>query len=226
MGDGSQLETDDLAGAVRDNARRITAYEFDGDVPLAAGSVFGAAAFLLSYLVAYATTASATTARGAVPIDAPGTWKIAAWSHLTNLGVSLEAGGERTTTAEVAALVETQLEGGMAVVEPNAVTYLLPLVVLAAAGYGVATYCDAKGLEAAAASGVAIVPAVLVCSVTFAVLSTHSFDAGGDVTTIRLLTGDAILSAGIVYPATFGICGALLAVWPAPVDRVLELFET
>lgn len=226
MADGRQYEYDGAAGdRDAEESQRAEVSDLDVDLPFAEGAVFGAGAFLVNYLVAYATTASAMAAKGAAPIDAPGTWKVAAWSLLSTLGVGLERAGERTTPAEVAVLVETRLEGGMAVVEPSAVAYLLPLVVLGAAGYGIATYCGADDVEEAVTAAVAIVPAVLACSVTFAVLSAHSFDVAGDVTTARLITGEAILYAGILYPATFGILGGRLAVWSAPVDLVLELYE-
>lgn len=206
-------------------------------LPIRGGLILGFGAFLTSYVLTYAVTASmyATYGLGARELvvrrsplgiegDPPGTATTAAWSLLTNFGVGLERateGGE----SEVVGLVEVLDYFGRVYVTTSVIV-LVTLGILVGAGYLIANYADADADEplTAAASSLLLVPAYLVCSGLVSVLAVWNPE-GAEAVVVSPITSDALLYPGLLYPAFFGLLGGVLAVWPEAVDRIGDVIE-
>lgn len=214
MAEDSQLEYEEEQTDGQVPERPADTADGESDLPLKEGAVFGAAAFLLSYAVTWAMTVT-TFAANAVDTsgDVPGTLTVAGWSLLANLGSSIEMDGEAVSIGR---------ELGAANPAGYSTMIVLTFLVIVAAGFALARYDGADDLESAAKSAVLIVPGYLVLALLFAVATSWESDANIE---FAVATGDAVLYSGILFPALFGLIGGLLAVWPAPVDRVMAQID-
>lgn len=184
----------------------------DDDLPLYEGAIFGAGAFVVGYLTMLMLVLSRLSATGTeLESQDPGSWKVAIWMFLGHQGVGLEADGEVVPIAEVGQL------------GANSILYFVPLVALVAAGYGIVKYVDGDSLEDNLKAAALIAPGYLVLSLVFALLAGHEY-TDAEIS-VSLVTADAILYAGVLYPVVFGMIGALLASWPRPVDRILDAVQ-
>lgn len=179
-----------------------------------------------------------------VVTDLVSSWVAAGWSYLAAFGVGFEASGEVATLSDapnnVAALSNTPFA--------LATTVLFTVTVgsLMVAGYGVARYTDADSPVDAVKAGLTIVPPYLVFAAIAAFLMTHSYgdevlvgqliDSVGTLESGQFLndegdvisnvdfgasTTDAILFAGIIFPAAFAIVGSLITQGEAVIDTAI-----
>ncbi|MFC4540674.1 hypothetical protein ACFO5R_01880 [Halosolutus amylolyticus] len=214
MAEDSQLEYEEEQTDGQSAERPAATAESGTDLPLKEGAVFGAAAFLLSYAVTWAMTVT-TFAASAVDTsgDVPGTFTVAGWSLLANLGSAVEMEGEPISIGS---------ELGAASPAGYSTMIVLTFLIIVAAGFALARYEGAEDLESAAKSAVLVVPGYLVLALLVAVATSWESNANIE---FAVATGDAVLYSGILFPALFGLIGGLLAVWPAPVDRVMAQID-
>jgi len=166
------------------------------------GAVAGAAAYALGYLVAYVSESGSieeqlgvfnavTELLGGDPIPA---WQAVGWlfynAHLVETSIPAFAG---TRTINLLA-------------EGSAAFYLLPPLVLVAAGFAVATLADAEEPGTGGAAGALVTLGYLpLAAVGIAVFS---YAVGDGAIAPDAVT--AIGVAGVVYPAVFGAVGGAI----------------
>lgn len=205
---------DDLSIEVPDRAAaaeyRESAERRIDDMPIKEGFVFGVGAFLFSYVLTLVATASVHA--GLETGEAPGVLTDAAGSLLVNLGVGLEQGGQTVSGAEVPG----------ATVGFDPVMALVTVGVVAAAGYLLVKYTGADDLRSAVTTSALIATGYVVLAPLVALFATWSPETGAPISPS---TVDALLYAGILVPAVFGIVGGLAATWPEPIDWVLEQID-
>lgn len=166
------------------------------------GAMFGAAAFVLNYVVIYLFT----TIDG-LEATADSAWKGVGWvlfgSHMVDIELSLL--GE-TQSFDIFS-GSTGGEGLTSTI-PEVVYYLAPVVVLLGAGYVLYQRTDASlNTEAAAGLGATVALGYVV----LAAVGTFLFEvsSGGGSIAPKMTTGIAI--AGIAYPVVLGAIGAVAA---------------
>jgi hypothetical protein len=172
--------------------------EFRERIPLVPGAVAGAAAWLLGYLFTYVLTAPDirdSPARRAIEFFGGSlpTWKVVGWVFFNAQFVytTFEGalfGGARSFVGG---------DGGF-----TPLLYAVPPLLLVAAGLAVARASGAATDHAAVLAGLAVVPAYLVLSLLGIALFAVD-DARPDSVAAAFL-------AGLVYPALFGVVGAIV----------------
>lgn len=175
-----------------------------------------------------------TTGDSPVMTDLVGSWIAAGWSYLGMFGVGFEANGESIVLGNIpnnaAALTNTPF------LFSGVILFAVTVGTVMAAGYGIARYTDADGPVEAAKAGITVVPPYLVFAALAAFVMTTTFSDYATVTStleavpvlesdqfidaqeqtvtsdieVGPSTSDAILFAGIVFPAVFAIVGALI----------------
>lgn len=236
-GDGHERHAVDEAHASNDETateRRFDLPESVANLPIVGGLILGVGAFLFSYVLTYVMVAASYAIYGVdegnpgylqrffgSSEELPGTGIAAAWSMLSNFGVGLE----RTTGNG-----EHEIVGPAEFFSPfmhslSPATVLLTVGIIVGAGYLIASYADAEIDEplVAAATSLLLVPAYLTCAALLALLAVWSPEEA-DATVSAAVT-DAILHAGLVYPAFFGLLGGALAVWPDVVERLGDAIQ-
>lgn len=173
-------------------------------LPVLFGALAGASGYVLSYLLVYVVAASSVRDSfiGQV-LDAggEGTWKAVGWvfynAHFVDTVGSFSAFGLDVTRS-------VNLVGE----EFSAVLFLVPPLVLVAAGIAVARAAGrlASGQDAALA-GATVVAGYLPLAVAGALL----FVAGGEAGDVGPSLVPAVGLAGAVYPLVFGAVGGLVA---------------
>jgi hypothetical protein len=173
----------------------------DRDIPLAVGAAAGAVAEVVGYVLVYLLTSGSIResplrqAFEALGGDLP-TWKAVGWvlfnAHFVRTRFDLPIGGTTTSTAIGG-------DNGF-----SAILYVVPPLLLVAAGLAVGQYRDIDEPVEALLGTVGIVAGYLV----LVLLNLFVFGAGSDAGPI-LATG--VLLAGLVYPAVFGTVGGLVA---------------
>jgi hypothetical protein len=173
----------------------------DRDVPLAVGAVAGAAAELVGYVLVFVLTSGSLRDSGlrqafdALGGDLP-TWKAVGWvlfnAHFVE--TRFDFGGFGSSTASFIG------EDGFTVF-----LYVIPPLLLVAAGLAVGQYGDIDEPAEALLGVVGIVLGYLV----LVVVDLFAFQAGGGDAGPVLATG--VLLAGLVYPFVFGTIGGLVA---------------
>lgn len=174
-------------------------------------------------------------------------WVAAGWSYLGTFGVGFEASGEAATLSQApnnAAAISSSLSTGFLFVPM--VLFAVTVGAIMAAGYGIARYTDADDPVDAVKAGLTVVPPYLVFAAIAALLMTHSYSdlatvtqIIGDVPTLQgdqfvdgdtvtsniefgAATSDAIIFAGILFPATFAVIGALITQGEDVIDAVVD----
>jgi hypothetical protein len=163
-------------------------------IPFVPGTVAGLAAWVLSYLFTYVVTSPdiSNSLLGRFT-DLP-TWKIVGWvfynAHFasTNYQVAFLEGSVNAV-------------GGQDGFTP--LLFVIPPLVLLAAGLAVGRAAGAVDLESSALAGLAVVPGYLLLSVA------GVFLFATENATPNVVTG--IFLAGLVYPAVFGVLGSVVA---------------
>ncbi|WP_255169449.1 hypothetical protein [Natrononativus amylolyticus] len=192
-------------------------------LPWRAGLLFGLGSFLLTYGVTLQAVAATASLYGTGE-GGPGAWVSAGLVTLSNHGVSIA--GDVTTEGGA----PLPLEISTALSSSTYVSHFVPLLALAAAGYGLVRYTERTTVRGAVGAAVTIVPSYLAGMVALAVLTRYTYDpaetagmtGGGDeVVTFAAPLGETVLLAGLVVPTTLAVVGGLLAIWPRPLDRLL-----
>lgn len=168
------------------------------------GTVAGLLAYAVGFLLTYALTAGrvAQTGAGEAAAAIPGTeptWTLVGWAFYSEHFVPIYAalpGESLRTVPLVGASLPTYL-------------FLVPPVLLLAAGVAVARRGDVTDLDGAVKHGLSVWPGYFAPVVVFVFL-TRAESRG-------LFVGpDPVLSvvvAGVVYPFAFGVAGATLALF-------------
>ena len=176
-------------------------------LPLAQGAGAGAAAYLLGYLVTYLTTSGSMEERlsGFNFIaelfggETVAVWQGVGWlfynAHLVETRTTGGLGGPRSVN------FIAESDGGGTVL-----LYLVPVVLLIAAGLLVARWDGAEETADAATAGVTVVAGYLPLAIVGRFLFQYDGSVAPDIVT-------AILLAGAVYPLVFGAVGG--AAWAA-----------
>jgi hypothetical protein len=172
----------------------------DRELPLGIGIAAGVAAALVGYLLVFLYTSGQLRDSGlrqlfdALGGDLP-TWKAVGWvffnAHFVE--IQFQAGVFGSGTASFIG------EDGF-----SALLYVVPPLLLIAAGLAVGQYRDVREPMEAVTSAAGIVVGYLLLVLVEAFL----FQAGGDAGPVL---ATAVLLAGLVYPAVFGTVGALVA---------------
>jgi len=177
-------------------------------LPVVEGAVAGGAAYVVGLLLTFLLL----TVDGEVDLGASeqvGTLDEVGWffysAHFANIETSLTVAGEsRTSSDNLVSEASTQL--------PEVVFYLVPILVLIALGYVVASTLGAWNPSVAdcAASGAAVVVGYLPLSLVGVFLFTASTsNAGGEASVgPDLLT--SVLLVGLLFPLLFGAAGGAL----------------
>jgi hypothetical protein len=173
----------------------------DREVPLAVGAAAGAVAEVVGYVFVFLITSGSIResplrqAFEALGGDLP-TWKAVGWvffnAHFVRTQFDLPIVGTRTSTAIGG-------DGGF-----SAVLYVVPPLLLVAAGLAVGQYRDIDEPVEALLGTVGILAGYLV----LVVVDLVAFGAGSDAGPVL---GTGVLLAGLVYPAVFGTVGGLIA---------------
>ena len=172
----------------------------DRDVPLAVGAAVGAAAEVVGYVLVFVLTSGSLRespfrrAFDALGGDLP-TWKAVGWvlfnAHFVETRFDFGAFASSATAIG---------ENGFTVF-----LYVIPPLLLVAAGLAVGQYGDIDEPAEALLGVVGIVLGYLV----LVVVDLFAFRAGGGDAGPVLATG--VLLAGLVYPLVFGTVGGLVA---------------
>lgn len=171
-------------------------------VPVGVGAVAGALAWLLGYLLAYAVASGRIrefqgSFLGQVAdlfgLEVP-TWKVVGWVFYNAHFVDTVAGGGAGSAIGG--------DGGF-----TALLYVVPPLVLFAAGLAVGRAGGIDDVAASALSGAT----VLVGYLPLSVLGVFLFETTLAGTTVAPSLGAGILLAGVLYPAVFGATGAGVA---------------
>lgn len=225
----SQQETADpsnVQGAVANDSSVVD------ELPVKEGAVYGAGAFALTYALFYYLTQALMTFYGAE--DGASTWVAAGWSFLATLNVGFTANGEEVAFSAVpAGIGSTEL----------LILGLVPPLVLIATGYAFVRRVDPDDLAETAKTSLLLVPPFLALAVVSAFLMTHSYSTEAQVgvliqsvealggenppssVDVGPALGDAVIWAGIVYPALFGLIGGAIARWDEVADAALAQIE-
>lgn len=180
---------------------------------LVPGAVAGIAAFLGGYVLTFIVksgevsellTRSLGEAQGS-GITPPGDWQVVGWfffqMHTVATETTLALNGQ-TRTSTTTGSVESWM-------------FLIPIVLLLAAGFVVARRTDASEILAGAQAGAMVVAGYVLLAVVFAVLSAWSASVSAFGGTASLTIGPAfvtgVLTAGIIYPLAVGAVGGALA---------------
>jgi hypothetical protein len=170
---------------------------------LGLGAAGGAVAFVLGYLFTYVLTSSEirnSVAQQLVEFATgdPGTWKIVGWVFYNGHFVSTNVPG-LFGTSSVNLIGEVEAF--------SAVLYVIPPLLLLAAGVFAGRQASADDPASGATSGALVLAGYLPLAVVGAflfVISAGDTSAGPDLIT-------AVLLAGAVYPAVFGAVGGAVA---------------
>ncbi|QLG49873.1 hypothetical protein [Natrinema halophilum] len=182
------------------------------------------------------TPVSYTDDGSTVVTDLVSSWVAAGWSFLGTFGVSFEAGGERAALGSAPNNVAALANGSAPFVLADTILFIVTVGTLVGLGYGVARYTDAEGPVEAVKAGLTIVPPYIVFAALAAFVMTHEYSdpqlISSVVNSVAPLTGDtffnnsgevvsnltfkpslneAILFAGIIFPALFAVLGAIIA---------------
>jgi hypothetical protein len=180
------------------------------NLPVGSGGVAGAVAFLAGYVLTFLVksgdvsdllTRSLGEAQGS-GLALPGDWQVVGWMffqmHNVATETTLTIGGQSQTTT-TAGSVESWL-------------LLVPLVLLAAAGFVVARQATVTDTLAGAQAGAMVTVGYAVCTLLGGFLVTWSASGFGGGASISigppLLTGT--LTAGLIYPLVVGAVGGAL----------------
>lgn len=174
-------------------------------------------------------------------------WVAAGWSYLGAFGVGFEASGEAATLSQApnnAAAISSSLSTGFLFVPM--VLFAVTVGAIMAAGYGIARYTDADDPMESVKAGLTVVPPYLVFAAIAAFVMTHSYSdlatvtqiisdiptlqgdqfVDGDTVTSNVefgaSTSDAIIYAGVLFPAIFAVIGALITQGEDVIDVVVE----
>lgn len=199
--------------------RTATAKGAGTDLPLKQGGIFGAGAFLLSYLGTLMVVYGALSAGGVVADNTASAWQISGMALLSSLGVTVRAGEDPTSLLTASGLSANHVILLIAV----PVITVGTAAALTAAGYGLVRYTDTDTLAGSVKTSLLLVPGWLVLTLVMAVLSSWESSAG---TSYSVATGEAFLFAGLLFPALFGLVGGLLARWPEPVDEAMAKIDS
>ncbi|WP_254861794.1 hypothetical protein [Halovivax gelatinilyticus] len=198
------------------SARQVERYvdRETATVGLIAGSCAVAATFLVTLAAAISIRAgmAAEFEDGQTP---PVTVE-AAWTVLVNLGTSLETGGEKINA------VDLIYSWGFLNLGASPVFILLSFGAIALAGYLTAAHVGTAAPRRAVGAALFVVPAYLAYAVGIGVAVTWSPDEGVDDAyprpgpdvgeTVSVVLTDAVVYAGIVWPAVFATLGAICAI--------------
>jgi len=179
-----------------------------------------------------------------VVTDMVASWVAAGWSYLGAFGVGFEAGGEAATLSAAPNNVAALSNSPFALA--TTVLFAVTVGTLVAAGYAIASHTGADSPADAAKAGLTVVPPYVVFAGIAAVLMSHTYSdpqlvssvvnsvggleaeafiSQGEVTS-DLQFGpsltDAVLLAGVVFPAAFAVVGALLTQGQRSVDAVVD----
>lgn len=248
MSDGQELEYEDESDG-QQQVPRETGSELPLKEGAVFG-IIGVLVTYLSHLyltvAAAAQTTPVTYSDGdtTVVTDLVSSWVAAGWSYLAAFGVGFEASGEVATLGDapnnVAALSNSPF------FLASTVLFTVTVGSLMAAGYGIARYTDADDPVEAVKAGLTVVPPYLVFAALAAVLMTHSYadqalvgqvidnvgtleagqfinDEGSIVSNVEFgaSTTDAILFAGIIFPAAFAVVGSLITQGEEVIDTAI-----
>jgi hypothetical protein len=170
-------------------------------LPLAQGAAAGLGAYLLGYLITYVWQGGSVEERlagfnfiadlfGSEPIAV---WQGVGWlfynAHFVRTRITGGLGGPRSENFIAAS------DGGAL-----ALLYLVPVVLIFAAGLTVARLADADALADGAAAGVTVVLGYLPLALVGRFLFSYDGSVAPDLVT-------ALLLAGLVYPLLFGALG-------------------
>jgi hypothetical protein len=196
------------------------------------GAILGAGAFIVGYVLFYHLTNVLSTYQGGSE-EGVSTWVAAGWTYLAALNVGLEA-----NSAEAALSQIPQVGAPISVI-----TLLIPPITLIAAGYLLVSYVDPEEPVEVVKTSLLLVPPFLVLSLVSAFLMSHSFTADAPVDSLAATVegistentpntidvspalSDAVLYAGILYPALFGIVGGAIARWQQFTDELVAQFQ-
>lgn len=177
---------------------------------LLGGALVGAGAYLAGYVLTYLfVIVDGVESQGEIE-----TWKAVGWVFYNahNVDVAFVGSAGDASVTESFTLFE-EGAGNLASTVPQIVYFVVPVVVLAAAGYVAYQRADTDGLEAAQAAAVGAT--VLVGYLALVVLGRFLFEATGSFLGADLAIapelGTAVILAGIAYPLVLGGAGALLA---------------
>lgn len=174
---------------------------------LLGGTAAGAAAYLVGYVLTYLLVRD--EARREFGETAP-TWKVAGWYHYNAHFVDV------VTSRSIGGL------GGSGVVNliaesassTTGLLYVLPPILLLAAGVAVAWHLDAPDLGSAAVGGAATAIGYGVLAILGAVLYAHTVSGtvfGIEVSAqISIPMGDAVIIVALLYPLVLGTLGAVV----------------
>lgn len=173
---------------------------------LVAGAGAGAAAYVAVYVLTFLLVRGEARRQfgEAVP-----TWKVVGWyqynAHFVDL-VSSQSIGPLGGAETVSLIAESSGTTGT-------LLYLLPPLALLAAGAGAAVYLDAHDPGIAATGGAATVLGYGLLVVLGAAAVAHTVEGsflGVDLSaTVRVPVVEALVVAGLLYPAVFGTAGAV-----------------
>jgi hypothetical protein len=184
------------------------------DLPLLPGAVAGVVAFLAGYLLTLLVksgdvsdlfTRSLGDAQGS-GITPPGDWQVIGWfffqMHTVATETTLAVGGQSQTTTTAGSIESWML--------------LVPIVLLAGAGFIVARQANVDGILGGARAGATTVLGyVILAAVTaFVVTWSASISALGGTASVSIGPPVAVgvLTVGIIYPLAFGAIGGALAI--------------
>jgi len=179
-----------------------------------------------------------------VVTDLVPSWVGAGWSYLATFGVGFEASGEVATLSAAPNNVAALTNSPFALASTT--LFVVTVGTLVAAGYGIARYADADDPVEAAKAGLTVVPPYVVFALLAAFLMSHTYSdqalveqiinsvgtleaeqfvtdgqISGEIDFGPALT-DAVLFAGIVFPAVFAVLGAVLSQGQSAVDSVVD----
>ncbi len=250
MSDGKQLEYEEEEESVgqqrvpRDDGTELPLKEGAVFGAIAVVATYLSHLYLTIVASAQATPTTYTDGDTTVVTDLVSSWVAAGWSYLATFGVGFEASGEAATLGQapnnVAALTNSPF------FLATTVLFAVTVGTVVAAGYGIARYTDADDPIEAVKAGLTVVPPYLVFAALAAFLMTNSYsdpqlvgsivqnvgpleagqffnDEGNVVSNLTFGPSmtDAILFAGVIFPAAFAVAGALSTQWEEVVDTAI-----
>jgi len=180
---------------------------------LVPGAVAGIAAFLAGYVLTFVLKSGEVSElltrslgeAGGGGITPPGDWQVVGWfffqMHTVATETTLALNGQTQTSTTTGSVESWML--------------LVPIVLLAAAGFVVARRVGSREILAGAQAGATVVVGYVVLAVVFAFLTAWSASVSAFGGTASVTIGPAlvtgILTAGIIYPLAAGAVGGAFA---------------
>jgi hypothetical protein len=176
-------------------------------VPLRAGALTGAVAFVLGYVLTYAMKIQDVSSALSNPlvdlsgVTPPADWQVVGWYlfrlHTVPSKLTVTVGG--TTRSQAIGL--------------DAATWMLlvPVAILLVGGYVVARYVDAATPVGGATAGASLAVAYVVLALLLSLVTAWSVTRSGGTVGISPDLVPAVLVAGVVYPVLFGGVGGAVA---------------